>query len=202
MTVSTGIVQWANRTAKAYEVLRNPEDYKWTLQGFGFLRCYLDDGEVQRLHIWDPDRAYDEVSTIHDHPWHFSSHIISGKIKNQRFFETSSVFGTTFLTNEIRPGEGGGIMDPASERLTWLLPQGVESYGAGASYSMRNYELHESIPDRGTVSIITHEWPQDMTNVARVFWQRGDWVSAEPRPATLEEVKHFTSLALDNWNAS
>jgi hypothetical protein len=43
--------------ASVLQILANPFDYKWTIQGFGMLRTYLDSEHSERLHIWDPDIA-------------------------------------------------------------------------------------------------------------------------------------------------
>lgn len=174
------------------DVLDHPFEHAWTIQGLGMLRTYLDPWEVERLHIWDTGTAVEDVSTIHDHPWDFRSRIVAGEIRNQRFVIDGSELAAEFLTAKIRCGAGGGLIsDPVPVRI---CSEGVERYGPGDQYSQRAPELHESFPSRGAVTVISREFRTDR-DVATVCWRTGEWVSAEPRPATRAEVEHFIGLA-------
>src|SRR6185503_17239495 len=64
------------------DVLETPHDRIWTLQGFGMLRTYLGDDMNMRLHVWDARHAAPNVSSIHNHPWGFTSLILSGEMEN------------------------------------------------------------------------------------------------------------------------
>lgn len=179
------------------EILAHPFDRDWTIQGFGMLRTYLDDERVGRLHIWDADQAVDDVSTIHDHPWDFTSRIVRGSIRNERFLNHEQLSNTMCSAPEmwsakIRCGEGGGILTDA-QRVR-ICSKGVERYDTGESYSMEAPELHESFPSRGAVTIIERSFHADR-DIATVCWRSGEWVSAEPRPATRAEIEHFVGLA-------
>jgi hypothetical protein len=176
------------------DILANPFDREWTIQGFGMLRTYLDDEQVQRLHIWDTSAAVEDVSTIHDHPWDFTSLILRGAIRNQRFAlheMGESDTGKPFTSAQIRCGVGGGLLsDPRPVRICSL---GVEAYGPGDTYSMLAPELHESFPSRGAVTVIKRSFKADR-DIATVCWKTGAWVSAEPRSATRAEIEHFMSI--------
>lgn len=178
-------------------VLASPLDYNWTLQGFGMLRTYLDAQEVHRLHIWDQNMAVDGVSVIHDHPWDFDSRIYFGSVWNQRYKVDwgEPLPGNFYNIAQIKTGEGGGIV-PESITVTRLNPSPREDIGPGESYHMDAPEIHESIPEVGTVSVISRRFsvPRD-NQFATVCWQGPSWVSAEPRPATEEEILHFVSMA-------
>lgn len=174
------------------DILAHPFDRDWSIQGFGMLRTYLDDEHVGRLHIWDTDTAVDEVSTIHDHPWDFTSRIVRGEIRNQRFVMHDSETAPKFYTARIRCGEGGGLV--SEPKLAAICSEGVERYEAGGTYSMLAPELHESFPSRGAVTVIERKFHADK-DIATVCWRSGEWVSAEPRPATRDEIEHFISLA-------
>lgn len=180
--------------ARVRDILAHPFDREWSIQGFGMLRTYLDDEHAGRLHIWDVSEAVEDVSTIHDHPWDFTSRIVRGRIRNQRYalHETGeSDTGKPFTSAKIRCGEGGGLVsDPRPVQICSL---GVEVYGPGDTYSMLAPELHESFPDCGAVTVIERSFHADR-DIATVCWRTGDWVSAEPRPATRAEVEHFISL--------
>lgn len=175
------------------EILHNPLDHQWTLQGFGMLRLYLDDEEVRRLHIWDPDMANADVSTIHNHPWDFTSEIMIGALANQRYLITNGP--PTHMLGEIRTGEGGGRLDDDPAFVT-LESQRMEIYRPGDSYSQTADEIHESFPGSGTTTVITRKFTKPRDH-ARVCWPVGTpWVTAEPRPATEAEIRHFVRLAL------
>lgn len=176
-------------------VLADPFAYKWTVQGFGMLRTYLDHEEVHRLHIWDVDTAVPEVSVIHDHPWDFTSRIFAGLVKNQRYL-LDREYGDTVRTGRIKTGEGGGLVADGTIRDAQLYALPREQYGPGDWYRMDRPELHESIPTRGAVTIISRQFHTARDDqFATVCWAAGtEWVTAEPRPATKEEIMHFIGL--------
>jgi hypothetical protein len=173
------------------DVLANPFDHEWSIQGFGMLRTYLDDERMDRLHIWDAEQAVDDVSTIHDHPWDFSSRIVRGHLKNQRY-DVDAEHGAQFMTQQIVCGVGGHSI--GVPRPTLIRPHAPEVYRAGEQYGQEATEFHESFPSRGAVTVITRSFKADR-DIATVCWRNGDWVSAEPRPATRAEIDHFIALA-------
>lgn len=172
-------------------ILEKATSYKWSLQGFGMLRLYLS--KDVRMHVWHPDFAVKDVSTIHTHPWDFTSHIIAGSIKNVLYAEQP--VGEKFYRQTIRCGEGGCALPGAAEVL--LHERAVEVLNAGQSYDENAEEIHESFPAPGTVTIIERRFKED-TEHAFVY-HTGTWVSAEPRNATPEEVTAITQIALRRW---
>lgn len=177
-------------------ILENAAAFKWSLQGLGMLRLYLST-EV-RLHVWDSRYAVQDVSTMHDHPWSFDSIIVAGWVDQYRY--TMDPKGDVFMFSVLQCGPGGcAKTQPAP---IWLTKGPCESYQEGGTYHQRHDEIHESIPEDGTVTIVTRTFRED-TEHARVFWPNGTaWVSAEPRPATIEEVKDITSASLNRWFTS
>lgn len=177
------------------DILDNPFALTWTIQGFGMLRAYLDSAEVHRLHIWDTETAVPEVSVIHDHPWDFNSRIHRGTVINQRYLlDAGGAFVQPIQTAKIKTGEGGGIVSGVRTALLAELP--FETYLPGDTYHMDAPELHESIPSRGAVTVISRKFHTTRDDqFATVCWRSGDWVSAEPRLATRAEVEHFVYLA-------
>lgn len=188
-------------------VLRNADHYQWSLQGFGMLRLYLS-REV-RLHVWDSRFAVKGVSEIHDHPWNLESYVISGKITNTRYWVHTCIHTDAeiaglglrrpFLRSEIVCGPGGNN-SPAEVKArgerVWLNPRDPEVYFAGESYAQRADEIHHTSYEDGTVTIVRREFLQD-TEHAHVFFSADEeWVSAEPRTATPEEVRAITARAL------
>lgn len=177
-------------------VMDNSAQIKWSLQGLGMLRFYLT--EDIRMHIWDGESAADGVSTIHTHPWDFTSLVIAGRAVNQRFEERameSPQGEQTYLRQMIRCGEGGGL--EGEPGLVFLMPQPPEIVTAGYSYSQGAREIHESRPDDGAVTIIKRSVPEDgHPDFANVYWREGsEWGSAEPRPATRNEVLKILNKA-------
>lgn len=180
---------------KIDDILAHPFDHEWSIQGFGMLRTYLDDEHVGRLHIWDASSATVDVSTIHDHPWDFTSRIVRGYLSNRRYRlmpeGCGPVGGGYVRAAKIRCGEGGGIVEDLGRARIGL--QTVETFGPEETYSMLAPELHESYPVPGTVSIIERTFHAEK-DIATVCWLEGEWVSAEPRPATREEIARFINL--------
>lgn len=184
--------------SQVLDILRNPYDREWSIQGLGMLRTYLDDERVERLHIWSPSHVAVGTTTVHDHPWDFQSRIVSGVQGNQRFVPTVEGAGAeAYMEQRIHCGVGGGPV--AAPRPVWLQEQPAETFVAGDVYSMDAVELHESHPEPGTVTIIQRRFHADL-DTARVFFQGERWGSAEPRVATTAEVQLFVDLALERWN--
>jgi hypothetical protein len=180
--------------ALVHTILKNPFGFKWSLQGFGMLRLYLS--RNVRLHVWSAAHQVEDVSVIHDHPWNFESHVLSGSIVNVRYsLEPEGL--TTHTMQTIRCGPGGCAM--ADEVRVCLRRHPEERLGTGRTYHQRAYEIHESRPSDGAVSVIVRE-PGDDPDHARVFYPVGTkWVSAEPREATSEEIETITHNALRRW---
>ncbi len=171
-------------------ILENAGKFSWSLQGFGMLRLHLP-GET-RLHVWDSRHAFANVSTIHDHlQWGLSSTIVSGRLVNHRFTEG---LGDPYMAVTLKPGENCHFKDAPSHTL---LRRGVaEIYISGDTYAQEPNEIHESVPDIGTITLM-RKYPTPDGDSARVFWPAGEkWGTAEPRPATTEEVTAITSHAL------
>lgn len=179
-------------------VLLYPRNFRWTVQGFGFLRTYLPFGPNAkrfRLNVWDNALALPNVSTIHDHPWDFKSWIINGHFINQRFVE-DHYSGDDYEFMRIKCGEVGGSLGtgPALIRLRGLP---IEIYRTGDTYGQLADEIHRSMFASGTVTL--NDRVGD-TEQPRVFWPAGQsWVDAKPREATDMEVAKSTALAIKGW---
>lgn len=186
------------------DLLRHPWGHPWTIQGFGMLRLYLDAGQVGRLHIWDTKQmAVEDVSTVHDHPWDLDSRIISGMLCNQRYdvvgYSPCGSRGEPWMAQLIKTGEGGHPLDAPQQ--WWLRRRPVETYSPGDTYHQDAPEIHESLPSRGCVTVVQRTFSRQRDIATSLYRDTVEWVSAEPRPATREEIAHFTTLALDRWNA-
>jgi hypothetical protein len=180
------------------------EHRKWSIQGFGFLRTYFGPAETPkryRLNLWDHRFTVPNVSTIHDHPWDFTSVVVAGEFANQRyrmarFAEKGMCVAPSHAFTTIKTGEGGGI-EKSEFKDCALRPLIPESYLPGDTYSQRADEIHQTLFADGTVTL--NERIGD-TERARVFWPYGtDWVDAIPRPATGPEVADAVLQSLRKW---
>jgi hypothetical protein len=181
-------------------------------------RLNIDDFS-RRLHVWAPSMfAKKNVSTIHTHPWHFNSTIVAGALVNRLFTDLirhteTRRSDTPYSKLEIVCGPGGG--PSGRPRVdTSLFCHSELSYRTGDTYSLWNHEIHETIPEDGTVTIIERRVPEELgiwgamrtvplpgpdasrPHHAHVFFPAGtEWVSAEPRSATKDEVFEMKKIA-------
>jgi len=172
-------------------ILDKAEHYEWSLQGFGMLRLYLS-REV-RLHVWSPRHAVENVSVIHDHPWDFESLVICGRIRDVLYEDEHGP--PTHHEHRILCGVGG---HPVGDRMdARLLTRLDTTYFTGQSYRRTAEQLHETSASEGAVTLVTRSFRSDPDH-ARVLFPFGtEWVSAEPRPATRDEVGAITVAALN-----
>jgi hypothetical protein len=176
------------------KILERPLVHQWTLQGLGMLRLYLSD-EV-RLHLWDTSRRYENASSIHDHPWAFRSTVLAGGLTN-RLFHSQSACNMTATHEGMRIKCGEGTHGAGAVGKYHLAPVSIRSYGPGASYQQAANEIHETVPEPGTVTIVERTFNADRDH-AWVFWPVGQgFGTAEPRVATKSEVLAMCALALE-----
>ena len=180
------------------DMLARPDNWDWSVQGFGMLRTYLDSGKRFRLNIWDSELAVPNVSLIHDHPWDFVSYVISGRFTNIRYFKDPN--GDEYDWMIIRTGPGGG--PEGADGTTRMLPSiRPEYYLPGNYYTQSAEEIHKSVFADGTVTLNDRIYRPDADH-ATVFWPHGEqWVDAEPRAATLDEVYRACERALSGFDA-
>jgi hypothetical protein len=175
----------------ARKLLEQAEHYEWSLQGLGMFRLYLS--RAVRLHVWDSRFAVPNVSTIHDHPWHFSSLVLSGQLTNRILEQTEGE--PTHHRQRLLCGVGGHLL---GEKEDVRLELGaLEIYQIGDRYHEDARDLHESNPEDGTITLVRREFLKDPDHALVCFPLGTEWVSAEPRPATREEVRAMAKLALE-----
>jgi hypothetical protein len=183
------------------KILENPLDREWSIQGLGMLRTYLDDKKVQRLHVWSDEARgmWDGASELHTHPWDMISIIMAGRLEQHRFvaFLPTLKEPATHMQQKILCGEGGGLCGLPERAL--LRQMSPEFYKEGDVYRQGWWEIHRTRPADGTVTIIARDFTSDPDH-AFVYWPVGeDWVSAEPRPATEDEIIRITQRSLERW---
>lgn len=207
----------ASRRKLVMNVLEDPlhgdfgtgEIAKWTVQGFGFIRLYMPND--CRLNIWHHKLTYDpQPSMLHTHPWNFVSEVVHGLLVNKRYRQVPAQLDNdeggpvvyrcaSFKKKRIRPGIC--IMDLSEPTLVSLVGGEAEVYTTGQSYYQDAHEIHETMFVDGTITINARERVgNDEADVLWLHHGRGgaqEWVSAEPRPATDEEVLLICSEVLD-----
>jgi hypothetical protein len=172
------------------DILRHPQSFEWSVQGFGLLRLYF--GEEGRLHVWAPCLRYDNVSTIHDHSWHLRSTIVFGKLQNKRFVDCGPS-DPTHYRQQVVTGYNARLLD--EPQLRRLAMHSYEVYRPGDEYSQRAEEIHETIADPYTITLMERDADKD--GIANLYWSKDTtWGTAKPRKATPEEVERVTQRAL------
>lgn len=180
--------------ALARAILSNAQAYEWSLQGMGMLRLHLPDN--YRLHVWDSRYRVPNVSMVHDHlQWGLHSTVIAGRLLNRRYIKIPRG-GEPYMFATLKPGYDCYFKhEPQATCLGELLG---DLYEEGESYGQEPSEIHQTNAEDGTVTLMRKTPTADES--ARVFWPTGtEWVSAEPRPATLAEVADITGRALELW---
>lgn len=136
----------------------------WSLQGFGMFRLYLGDDRVRRLHVWVPELAVPGVTDVHDHPWHFHSRLLLGELRDE-VFDAQELNGyyvglgfapaPTHHRRTIVCGPGGGATKSDPEPVILKAdPERTRSYRAGDSYVLLADELHRTVPQPGTITLV------------------------------------------------
>ena len=175
-------------------VLQKPQGYDWTVQGLGMLRCHPWGTPDFRLNVWHRDFLRTGVSDVHDHPWHFTSWIVTGRMFNCRWIEKpmGTVGALPYLMKTVNCGEdyGDGVVT-----TTFLQPVTPENYFEGMRYSQEADEIHFTNFDNGTITINHRQRVKGQA--ARIFWPAGEkWVDAAPRDASLAEIVHGCEIGL------
>lgn len=178
-------------------ILQQAPSFDWSLQGFGMFRLYLDD-EV-RLHLWDSTYKVTDCTMIHEHPWDFHSDVIAGVVHNERFTVTDDSLLASYEETKIKAGEGAHVL--GDSRRVYLRSYGIESYDTGEYYSQNADEIHQSIPEDGTVTLVVRGMRSDKhRDHALVYCVPSlGFVSAAPRKATYEEILGAARRSLERW---
>lgn len=178
-------------------ILRNAQKFEWSVQGLGMLRLHLPDNA--RLHIWHSSLKVPNVSELHDHAqWGLTSHIIAGSVCNHIYYEGSSSqysrgVGDIYNYTVLKAGYGCKFMQKPKRIL--LVKSPSKLYKPSEFYKQEPDVIHRTEAEDGTITFMQKR-PTD-TDTARVFWPTdAEWVSAEPRKATPEEIERVTASAL------
>jgi hypothetical protein len=180
------------------QILQTAHAHPWSLQGFGMFRLYLS--KQVRLHVWDARFMVEKVTTLHTHPWAFTSHVLSGLMVDRLLRKGPSMTDDpTHYEQQIVCGPGGGM---SSEKVPVRLePIQIAAYGPGSSYTREASDIHESVYQSGTVTLVERQFLPDTEHAFVYFPLNRTWVTAEPREAKREEIEAMARMALDRWEA-
>ena len=156
---------------------------EWSAQGFGMLRTYLPGN--RRLHVWTKAVYVPRATLLHTHPWDFTSTVLRGVIHNFKFARVAGE--PTHNEYQLKCGQGACLVsEPSPVRLEQIWAQSICT---GGEYSQTYDEIHETVAEEGTVTIIDRTLRRD-ADYAQTFCLNGEnFVSAEPRPATPGEAE-------------
>jgi len=187
-------------------VLKSPQALDWTIHGIGLMLTYLD--KEHRLHVFDKSLRVETVSPIHDHAWHLKSYIVAGVLRQRRYeilancecdFECDCDLESNVEKFKQASINTIGIPIPTPGPDVFVNVGDLEEYREGQTYRQYNDEIHETIPEDGTVTLVEREFARDV-RAARIFWRgEGEWVSAAPRRALPTEIEYVTQKALRLW---
>jgi hypothetical protein len=176
------------------KIFESPYELEWSVQGLGMLRLYLS--KEVRLHVWDSSLKSEDVSVIHTHPWDFSSYVVAGQINNSILAEKDSIYSVSHKKQKLHCGVGGGLVgEPENVQLEI---SSKNTFYEGQSYDEKAEEIHLSQALNGTVTIVERRFKDDEDH-AFVYWEEGEWGSAEPRKATSLEITRVLSNSLERW---
>jgi hypothetical protein len=127
-----------------------------SLHGLGFIQVVLP-GE-QRMHVWHPDlprRNCYQHSAVHNHRFSFTSRVLKGQQRNVRADVEIVKEGTHLLIshNGPRSEKGGRLSYPVAECNVYY--GGMEIYGPGEEYYMRELEYHHTPCEGVVITLMT-----------------------------------------------
>jgi len=186
----------------AKTILEHATEFQWELKGLGMMRTYLSDDA--KLHVWDNRYAVPNVSLTHEHPWSFYSKIIAGEVRQCRLRITKPTDHPTYVQQSkpymrsiVQCGPGGCLQAEPEQVL--LRNGGMERYLEGMTYNMKHYEIHQSYPLNGTVTLVRRTDYLE-PRAAAVYWPAGEeWVSSDPVMATPAKIRDIADRALETW---
>lgn len=182
---------------------------RWSTQGLGMMRLYLDDAHKFRLHIWDESLAAEGATQLHTHPWGFKSTVVCGMIKDYTYYcngtdrPDEATLEDVYTRHKIRCGEGGGLTgDTRDVVLKHWTGDSPTVYVESSSYVHGASDIHYTEYQDGTVTLIERFFGED-TEHAYVYERRGkEFGSAEPRQATRREIDRVVENAVTLLNRS
>lgn len=160
------------------DVLKHADERLWIGHGLGFMKLALPN--YARIHIWDDRLLKEGASPVHNHPWGFTSHVISGVLINRTYRTRREPPFTTHKKGQLVCGSGWTCKEIEE---VMLLAQDDKIFGGpgsididGGHYAQVASEIHETIATNGTITYLERamvRYDGKPTDEAQVFWPLG-----------------------------
>jgi hypothetical protein len=176
------------------KILVDPFVHPWKLHGIGKLQLDLDPNIS--LHVWHEAGRFENVSTLHTHPWNLYSIIMAGCISSTQYEEHVVTDPEQYTHHWTQINIDNPPLREGTEYFTAIRRAGNTTCQRGDTYSLQSSEIHESSYRNGSVSIV-HKDRSFLRRTARIFWPKDEkFGSAEPRLASQNEIWVFADSAL------
>ncbi len=208
-----------NATTRALvkTILQRAEHYSWEVPANGRLTLVLEPN-VAVINVFHSKYRVPGTTAIHSHTVDFRSDIIGGVMQQNRYQRVIADAGHGPAPRVIADtGRGHEPRRYWEQELTLdgklkrdpiecdLTEGAIETYAAGEFYEITADEIHQSVPEDGTVTLITRQHKTSPTSVS-TFWPWAPLAAGArpsdkiiPKEAGDEVVKDVISVALEKW---
>lgn len=179
-------------------ILENANKFEWSVQGLGMMRLYIT--PELRLHIWDERLEAPGATKAHTHPWDLESEVIVGAIEDVVLSEKPAFLNQgklSYAKQQILCGEGCHLTSEPEPVELYLSE--MRTYRAGQKYTHKADDIHYSNFSEGTVTLVHRTFKEDQDHAFVYIPEGSEFGSAEPKPATQEQVYGISQTALNNW---
>lgn len=186
-------------------ILRDPLQLDWRAHGIGMLKTYLDPATRHwRLDLWHSVLVTPGISTMHTHPWPFTSFVMAGKLHNYRYARRLANVpdfrrapAEMYHEGKIACGAHYRGLEGDSHPIVPLVPLPPEVYSTGNTYAMLPDEIHRTTFRDGTITVICRGAPETDGETASVFWPAGEpWGDATSEASDMT-ILRVTGAALN-----
>ena len=206
-------------------ILRHAEHYSWEVPANGRLTLVLEPN-VAVINVFHSKYRQPGTTAIHSHTVDFRSDIVGGVMRQYRYLRVTDAgeFGSAPLKNtdaghgSAPPKNGSAPRRYWEQELTldgklsrggpmdcYLEETEIETYAAGEFYEITADEIHQSVPEDGTVTLITRQHKTEPSSVS-TFWPWAPLAAGArpsdkiiPKEAEDEVVRDVMSVALKRW---
>jgi hypothetical protein len=218
----------ATTRALVKAILQRAEHYSWEVPANGRLTLVLEPN-VAVINVFHSKYRVPNSTTIHSHTVDFRSDIVGGVMRQYRYLRAAADTGrgsAPGMNTDAGDGSAPPLTDvgdrPAARRyweqeLTldgklsrdpmecYLTESAIETYAAGEFYEITADEIHQSVPEDGTVTLITRQHKTTPASVS-TFWPWAPMAPGArpsdkiiPKEAGEGVVRDVISLALEKW---
>jgi hypothetical protein len=207
-----------NATTRALvkAILQRAEHYSWEVPANGRLTLVLEPN-VAVINVFHSKYRVPGTTAIHSHTVDFRSEIVGGVMRQHRYRRVIADAGRAIADAGHGPTPVEGAKKYWEQELTLdgklsrdpiecdLTEGAIETYAAGEFYEITADEIHQSVPEDGTVTLITRQHKTTPTSVS-TFWPWAPLAAGAkpsdkiiPKEAGEEVVRDVISLALERW---